>query len=97
MQTLTAGSYLGYVQGTVTAGVAITLPSLPALATSALIVTSANCHFREDGVAPTSTIGMPLTAAQNVLIDPRSNLMGFRIIADTGPATLDITYYSAIG
>src|SRR5258706_4123756 len=81
---------LGYQQITgapMTAGTGLTVP---AGATMALIsVSGATVRWRDDGTAPTASIGMPVTASQEFQYS--GNLSKIQFIG-TG-ATLDISYY----
>lgn len=49
-------------------------------------------RWRDDGVAPTSTVGMPLASGVTLQYDGDINQIQF--IEQTGGAKLNITYYS---
>jgi len=68
------------------------LPGIPAGATWAVIVIEgADVRWRDDGVVPTSTIGMPL--AQGSTMTYRGNLAAIQFIQQTGGAVLNVSYY----
>jgi hypothetical protein len=64
----------------------------PATATIAQIcVETAGVRYRDDGVAPTSTVGIPLAAGWcGPYAGPLSTI---QFIAQTGSPTLDVSYY----
>jgi hypothetical protein len=49
-------------------------------------------RWRDDGVAPTATVGMPLAAGVTLQYD--GNLKGIRFIDNGGTAELNISYYA---
>lgn len=49
-------------------------------------------RWRDDGVAPTSTVGMPLAAGVTLQYD--GDISQIQFIEQTGGAKLNITYYS---
>lgn len=49
-------------------------------------------RWRDDGVAPTATVGMPLAAGVTLQYD--GDLSQIQFIEQTGGAKLNITYYS---
>lgn len=63
-----AGTALGYQQLTsMSTGSAVNLPSIPIGATAAVIVCTGAIVYRQDGPAPTATVGMPLPAGASFL------------------------------
>ena len=81
------------VMGTLVASlsVATKLP-VPAGATRAVIaVGGAGVRYRDDSVAPTATVGLPL--AQNEVITYAGPLRSVQFIAQTGSPILDILFY----
>jgi len=60
---------LGYQQITdLSASVGLTLPTQPVSPTVALIVPlTQDVRWRDDGVAPTATVGMPLAAGETLV------------------------------
>jgi hypothetical protein len=84
---------LGYQQLTLS-GTAASL-TVPAGANRALIecdgAAAANSRWRDDGIAPTSTIGMELNAG--VFLAYEGNLAAFQAIAVSGSPILNISYY----
>ena len=85
------GTPIGYQQITsLTAAVNLTPP---AGATSAIIIGSgAAVRYRDDGTAPTATVGMPLAIATPLTYTGFLSVVQF--IQQTSSATLDVMYYS---
>lgn len=90
---------LGYQQiTTLTSAVGLTVPSRdvnglackPAIA----IITplTAAVRWRDDGVAPTAAIGMPLAAGTTLQYD--GDLTKIQFIQNGGTAELNVTYYT---
>lgn len=85
------GAPLGYQQ--ITAPSAATSLTVPTGAKLALIaVSTAPARFRDDGTAPTASIGFPLPAAGPPFVYSGS-LANFQVIQQTSGAVLDILYY----
>lgn len=81
---------LGYQQ-VVNPAAAQGLPSIPPNATMALIaVESSAIRWRDDGTAPTASVGMPLAAGQEIQYS--GNLAAFEFIGPT--ATVNVSYYA---
>jgi hypothetical protein len=81
---------LGYQQFTVATSTA--LPSVPASAREAFVVcTGQQVNWRDDGVAPTASVGMPLAVSQ--AFPYTGNLAAIRFIQVTATATCNVTYY----
>lgn len=81
---------LGYQQLT-SLGSATSL-TVPAGAVEALIVCeSQTVRWRDDGSAPTASVGMPLTA--NTPFPYTGNLSALQIIQTTASATCNVSYY----
>lgn len=81
---------LGYQQisGTVSANL-----TPPPGTTYAVIVCETNAiRWRDDGVLPTATVGMPLATSTYLSYD--GNFAKFVSIPQTGTAVLNISYYS---
>ena len=97
LKTLT--SRLGYQQiVSVSASTALTVPStdvqgLSAKPTMALIaVETQGVRWRDDGVAPTNSVGMPLAA--NSLFTYDGDLTQIRFIEQVAGAKLNVSYYA---
>lgn len=81
---------LGYQQLNVTTAATLTVP---AGATFAFItVETSPVRYRDDGVAPTTGIGWPVTVGQHLLYSATA-ISTLQFISQTGTATLDILYY----
>lgn len=81
---------LGYQQYTSLAS-ATNLASIPANATNAVIaVEGAGIRWRDDGTAPTASVGMPVTNGQTFAY--QGNLAAIQFIG-TG-ATINVTYFA---
>ena len=92
-------SCIGYQQITsLSASSALTVPTVDAngLAckpTLAIITPeTAGVRWRDDGVAPTATVGMPLAAGVTLQYD--GDLSKVRFIQQTAGAILNISYYA---
>jgi hypothetical protein len=82
---------LGYQQITSLASAANLTP--PAGATAALItVETASVRWRDDGTAPTTSLGMLLTAGQSFTY--YGNLSAIQFIAVSGSPTVNVAYYA---
>jgi hypothetical protein len=83
---------LGYSQLTLS-GTAQNLPDIPTGATIAQLSLegNANARYRDDGTAPTSSVGMPVYSTQ--AFQYSGNLSAFSIIAQAGSPILNIGYY----
>lgn len=90
---------IGYQQITdLSAAVALTVPSrdlsgLAQMPTIALITPLTGAvRWRDDGIAPSATVGMPLAAGVTLQYD--GNLRGIKFINNGGTAELNISYYA---
>ena len=82
---------LGYQQ--ITSLSSSTALTVPAGATLALIVPEAqNVRWRDDGVAPTASVGMLVPANSSMSYD--GDLKAIRFIAATSGAILNVSYYA---
>ena len=82
---------LGYQQ--ITSLSSSTALTVPAGATMALIVPETqNVRWRDDGVAPTTTVGMPVLTNTSMSYD--GDLKAIRFIAATSGAILNVSYYA---
>jgi hypothetical protein len=82
---------LGYQQLTsLSASTGLTVPSG---ATLALIVPETqNVRWRDDGTAPTASVGMPIFVGASLSYD--GDLNRIRFIEETASAKLNISYYA---
>ena len=88
---------LGYQQISASTLASATLLTVPAGTNIAFIQvegTSVGVRFRDDGTAPTSTVGMPLPAAGLWFYEP---ITALQFIASTGSPILDVLYYRCAG
>lgn len=90
---------IGYQQITdLTSAVGLTVPEqdktgLKQMPTFALITPlTANVRWRDDGTAPTGSVGMPLAAGVTLQYD--GDLKGIKFINNGGTAELNISYYA---
>ena len=82
---------LGYQQ--ITSLSASTALSAPVGATMALIVAETQAvRWRDDGTAPTASVGMPLATGVSLSYD--GDLKTIRFIEQTASATLNVSYYA---
>jgi hypothetical protein len=82
---------LGYQQITsLSAAAALTVPDGATLA----VVTpeSQSVRWRDDGVAPTASVGMPLTLLTTLSYD--GDLKNIRFIQQAASATINVSYYA---
>lgn len=92
-------SRLGYQQITsLSASTALTVPVVDknglSCTPSIAIITpeSQAVRWRDDGTAPTATVGMPLAVGATLQYD--GDLTQIRFIEQTGSAKLNVTYYA---
>jgi len=65
----------------------------PAGATTVQIaVTGNSVNYRDDGTAPTSSVGVPATVGAQFFLT-QTNLAAIQFISQTGTATLTLSYY----
>ncbi len=82
---------LGYQQITsLSSSTGLTVPSGATLAV--VIPEGQNVRWRDDGTAPTSTVGMPLILGTTLSYD--GDLSRIRFIQQTASATLNVSYYA---
>ena len=78
-------------------GTASTL-TVPAGAQVALIrVETANARWRDDGTAPTTTVGMPLNSTDTFQLEYWGTLSAIEFIAVSGSPVLNVSYYAIAG
>ena len=64
---------------------------IPATANLALLVAEGNARWRDDGTAPTPSVGAPLASGGTLIYSGR--LSALRVIAQSGSPTLNIAFY----
>jgi hypothetical protein len=81
----------GYVQMT-SLGTQGLLTAVPATATVVLLQAEGdNVRWRDDGTAPTTSVGMRLLVGADVLYN--GDIRSIRVIGEGGGAKLNVTYY----
>lgn len=97
LKTIT--SCLGYQQITsLSSSAALTVPSVDANGLSVkptiaiIVAETAGIRWRDDGTAPTATVGMPLAAGVTLQYD--GDLTRIRFIQQTAGAILNVSYYA---
>lgn len=84
---------LGYVQHVAVAVDAGVNLAPPAGAVMAVVICEAQAvRWRDDGVSPTASVGMPL-AVGVVLETQGKNIAAYRFISQAAGAILNVTYY----
>lgn len=82
---------LGYQQITdVSASVGLTVPTGATMAV--IIPESQAVRYRDDGVAPTASVGMPISVASVLSYD--GDLTRIRFIQQAASAKLNVSYYA---
>lgn len=82
---------LGYQQ--ITSLSASTALTVPTGATMALIVPESQAvRWRDDGTAPTASVGMPVAVGESLNYD--GDLSRIRFIQQAASATLNVSYYA---
>lgn len=93
LQGSVAERALGYQQllaGEVDVGTGLVIPD--GTATVIVVVEGQSVRWRDDGIAPTATIGMPATAGTTLRFDSQA-LKALRFISQTAGAILNVSYY----
>lgn len=93
------GGSLGYQQSTSlstsTAAGLPSIPSRPGPGSALIAVEGAGIRWRDDGTAPTSSVGQPVSAGQALCYGQDIN--AFQVIGQTSGATINVTYYAGKG
>ena len=87
---------LGYQQITpVPAGTTLTIPTGTAPRIVEICVETNNVRYRDDGTAPTTTVGIPVVVTSTVptCFQYSGSLTAIQFTQVTSPATLDVSYY----
>lgn len=83
---------LGYLQVSLSTTTVTDLPDPPAGTTIALVkIEAAGARYRDDGVDPTSAVGMPLSVGETLVYDALMDDM--RVIGQTNGSICNIAYY----
>jgi hypothetical protein len=69
------------------------LPTIPGAAVTAIVTPRAPVRWRDDGTAPTASVGMYLAADQALTY--QGNLAALRLIAVSGSVEVNVSYYGA--
>ncbi len=75
----------------------VTAYTTPYVDLAIIRVTAANVYWRDDGTAPTTTIGMPLLSTDTVPLEYTGDLSAIQFIAVSGSPVLDVSYYHQVG
>lgn len=85
---------LGYQQLALTSAAQnLTVPTGATVAAIYVTATGGVARYRDDGVAPTSTVGMPLSTGAQFIYSGSLSAIQF-ILGSGATATLDISYYA---
>lgn len=86
----------GYGQVTVST-TALGLPAIPSKASFAIVnITAQPVRYRDDGVAATAGVGMPVVAGEEIALVSPKQIRDFSVIRSGGTdAELNVVYYSA--
>lgn len=98
MPAASFGASLGYQQSTsLSTSTAAGLPSVPSnpVGSFLLSVESSGIRWRDDGTAPTSSVGMPVSAGQSLCY--ANDAHAVQVIGQAAGATIDVTYYAGKG
>ena len=97
LKTIT--SCLGYQQITsISSSTALTVPTVDANGSyqkpvlAVILAETQAVRWRDDGVAPSATVGMPLATGVTFVYD--GDLSKIRFFEQTGGAKLNVTYYA---
>ena len=82
---------LGYQQVSSGLGSPVPLTVPPGAKVAYVEVGAAAVRWRDDGVAPTATVGMPVAAGDALVYN--AGLTAIRFIAQGGSPVLDVSYY----
>lgn len=83
---------LGYQQLTVDTSTALTLPSNVTVATAIITPEAQAVRYRDDGTAPTATIGQPLAVGATLEYDAKS-ISSLRFISQVAGGIINVSYY----
>ena len=78
----------------VTSATVVTLTVPAAAMVAEVYVRTASVVFTRDGTAPTATKGIQADAVDIIMLDSRAELEGFKVIAVSASATLDVEYFT---
>lgn len=86
----------GYGQATVST-TAVALPAVPSKASYAIVnISDQPVRYRDDGVAPTASVGMPVVSGEEIALVSPQQIRDFRVIRSGGTdAELNVSYYSS--
>lgn len=90
---LSAGTSQFISSGTLAAATPLTLPTINTPTLAQICVETAPVRYRDDGIAPTSSVGIPVAA--NTCFQYVGPLSKIQFIAQSGSPTMDIAYYYA--
>lgn len=83
---------LGYAQWSLSTTTVTELPDPPAGTSVALVkIESAGARYRDDGVDPTSTVGMPIAVGESLVYD--ALMTDMRLIGQSNGSIVNVSYY----
>lgn len=92
---MTPCGYQQFAAGAVDTAQSLTLPNAPQQPTFAIITPiTQGIRWRDDGTAPSATVGMPVAAGTTIFYD--GALKNLQIIASTAGAEVNISYYYGV-
>lgn len=77
--------------------VSLTAPATANVALMSVNGSGAGVNWRDDGTAPTGSIGMTILATAPVPFEYYGNLSSIEIITEAGTPTLNVSYYKIAG
>lgn len=85
---------LGYAQWSLSTTTVIELPDPPTGTSVALVkIEGAPARYRDDGVDPTSTVGMPIAVGESLVYD--ALMTDMRLIGQNNVSIVNIAYYGS--
>lgn len=87
------GTPLGFGTEAITTGAAVALPAIPAGTIYAIVSCSLAALWRDDGVAPTTTVGVAMVAGTPYTFSGAQLATLKFILAAAGPGVLNASFY----
>lgn len=83
---------LGHQQITVTTAQSLTIPTTGTVAFALITPETQAVRWRDDGTAPTTSVGMPLAVGATLKYDAKS-ISAFQAIAQVAGGIINVAYY----